>query len=109
MRLQPVLAARPPRSQDINRAAVEAFADWPRARFRVLDVSAFEKRADGHPGGNDCLHYCVAGPAGVWWNRMLYHVLSDGEPEEGGGARAKDGAGVATQHDAGDRGDSAEQ
>ena len=60
----------------INRVAVEAFADWPEDKFRVLDVtSAFEHRADGHPGGHDCLHYCVASSAGVWWNRMLQHVL----------------------------------
>jgi hypothetical protein len=64
-----------------NAAMIKAFEDvWPSERFRVLDVSMFEQRGDGHnghlpEGGTDCLHYCVPGPQLVW-NQLLLHVLS---------------------------------
>ena len=32
------------------------------------------KRPDQHPGGDDCLHYCVPGPIDTWM-LLLYSIL----------------------------------
>jgi hypothetical protein len=73
---------------EINAAIIDALAEvLPANFFRVVDVSMFDRRADGHvaaiEGKNvklDCLHYCKPGPQ-MAWNRLLLHVLSRMEEE----------------------------
>ena len=44
--------------------------------FEVLDMSPLYLRPDSHPGGTDCLHFCIPGPLNLFsilLLQMLYN------------------------------------
>ena len=45
------------------------------AHFRVVDVSMFERRGDGHVSYGDCLHYCKPGTPDFWNKQILNHII----------------------------------
>ena len=71
----------------IIRAFKEILSTFPYknngVRLKVLDVSMFEQRPDGHAGrtsysNDDCLHYAL--PAIVYdWTMLLYHLIMSRE------------------------------
>lgn len=58
-----------------NEAVVRAFQREGVPNFRVLDLSMFESRPDGHVMYGDCLHYCKPGIPDVWNKHFLFHVI----------------------------------
>ena len=76
-----------------NKGIIQAFketvsnssATSKGVRFKVLDVSMFEQRPDGHAwlstnGNTDCLHYAI--PAATYdWTILLYHLLKTSEDD----------------------------
>jgi len=58
-----------------NEAVVRAFQIEGVPNFRVMDLSMFERRPDGHVMYGDCLHYCKPGIPDVWNKNFLYHVI----------------------------------
>ena len=58
-----------------NEAVVRAFQSEGVPNFRVLDLSMFESRPDGHVMYGDCLHYCKPGIPDVWNKNFLFHVI----------------------------------
>ena len=60
-----------------NAAISEAFEAVGLEKFKVFDVSMFEKRGDGHVQYGDCLHYCKPGIPDFWNKRILHHILKD--------------------------------
>lgn len=73
---------------DYNKALTEAFSTDD--GWRLLDAySPTFLRADSHIGGNDCLHYCVPGPADHWIT-LLYNILLAATDDAGGEERGKE-------------------
>ena len=60
-----------------NAAIYEAFKLEGVQHFRVVDVSMFERRGDGHVTWGDCLHYCKPGNPDFWNKKVLFHILQE--------------------------------
>lgn len=69
--------------RDSNALLEEAFS--AEKGWTLLDAySPTLLRADMHIGGNDCLHYCLPGPADHWIT-LLYNIIlaaTGGDEEE---------------------------
>ena len=75
---------------EMNDVMVESIKEFFPDNLYVLDVSMFQRRADGHYlNTKDCLHYAVPGAIDEW-NMLLFHLLAQifGEVKEVGGGMA---------------------